>query len=102
MTRRAGHYGSVTIDYHTEDVSATTSHGADVVFGLESRFNVSSVGGRFTAAHFFTMETVDGHSDEGYLLTGYDQNPSLLYKWMGTFVYIKVCLHWSNKKQQLP
>ena len=95
VTRQAGLYGTVTVDYHTGNDSSTTNSangelGYDVMFGLDSHYNVSSYGG-FLGSHYFEM-VVNGGDRQGYLLVATGNGSSMLYKWMGTFIFVKVSL----------
>ena len=92
MTRQAGLYGTVTVDYHTGNESSITNSatgalGYDVVFGLESRYNMSNYNG-FVGSHYF--EIVMNDYIQGYMLIATGAGGSMLYKWLGTFVFVKV------------
>ncbi|XP_066912895.1 adhesion G-protein coupled receptor V1-like isoform X2 [Clytia hemisphaerica] len=92
VTRQYGLYGSVSVDFTTQNGLAESHSGANVEFGLDSMYNLSQHGG-FTAAHHFDLASnidKDGRrSNESYLLVATDNGQSMLYKWMGTFVYVK-------------
>ena len=88
-----GLYGSVSVDYDTRNGLAESHSGATVEFGLDFMYNLSQHGG-FTAAHHFDLASnIDKNgrpSNESYLLVATGNDQSMLYKWMGTFVYVEV------------
>jgi len=93
VTRQHGLYGSVTVDYETKNGLATSNHGDISHIGLESVYNVSGDRLGFASAHHFKMVDVLHNGGKGYgdfLLLSTNNGISTLYKWMGTFVKVKV------------
>lgn len=53
----------------------------------------------FVGSHFFEIfSNGDGRNNEGYLLIAGGNGDSMLYKWMGTFVFVKVSYLSKTKK----
>ena len=94
VTRQHGLYGSVAVEYETRSGSATSYHGNISHFGLESVYNVSGdMQGLASAHHFKMVDGVNGDGSKSYgdfLLLSTRNELSTLYKWMGTYVKVKV------------
>ena len=83
VTREGGLFGSVSVAYHTESITAMYFEGKNTVIGVEDVFNVAN----FRCSHVFQ------HRESMFLLIVADHLSSL-FLWKGGFVKLKVSYIW--------
>ena len=83
ITRHNGLFGTIAVDYKTNGNTAVSHHGKISVFGIESYFNTSR-DNELVESHHFEV------NNKNYLMMSFQDGSTKLYRWQGTFVYVKV------------